>query len=255
MCESLSCTSWKRASGRPNCSHAVQLDLRLPHRPVRGLSGDRLRPVAGHRVRRAVGVLDDERADVALVVASPDDDQVRDRAVADPALAPVQRPAPVRLAAGAGGQPHDVAAVIGLGERERSQLLHGGHGRQPAGLLLLGTEQADRRHRQPRVHGIERRHAAVVTRQLGRDQTLCHRRETRTAVALEGAARDAERPVAGHERGRKLRALPEVVGERRDLSVAVIAHAAQQGALALVKEGPDVEEVGAAREREVVALR
>src|SRR5689334_24446817 len=45
------------------------------------------------------------------------------RRSSDPALAPVQRPAPVRLTAGAGGQPHDVAAVIGLGERERPQLL------------------------------------------------------------------------------------------------------------------------------------
>jgi hypothetical protein len=46
--------------------HAVELDLGLPQGPVGGLACDPLGPVAGHRVRRAVGVLDDERADVAV---------------------------------------------------------------------------------------------------------------------------------------------------------------------------------------------
>ena len=56
--------------------------------------------------------MQDRPEHLAVVVAGPDDDDVGDRAVADPPFLPVQYPF-VAVAAGAGFQGDDVGAVGG----------------------------------------------------------------------------------------------------------------------------------------------
>ena len=160
----------------------VELDLGLPDGAVGGFAGDALGVVAGNRVRGAVGVFDDEGADVAVVVAGPDDDEVGDGAVADPAFGAVQGPAATGCATGAGGEADDVAAVVGFGEGERAEPVDRGQGGEPAGLLLLGAEQPDRGHGQAGVHGVEGGDAAVAAGQFGGDEAFGHGGQAGAAV-------------------------------------------------------------------------
>src|SRR6185503_484030 len=90
-------------------AHAVEADVGLPDRARGALAGDRRRVVA-----RRVG-LDEEALDLAVLVgARPDDDDVGDRAVADPALGAVEDPA-VAVATGARLERDGVRAVGGFG--------------------------------------------------------------------------------------------------------------------------------------------
>ena len=174
---------------------------------------------------------------------------------------PIQRLEPCRVqpaagcAAGAGGEADDVAAVVGLGEGEGAERVDGGQGGEPAGLLLVGAEQADRGHREAGVHGVEGGDAAVAAGQFGGDEAFGDGGQAGAAVAGQRAAGDVQFPVAGDQRQGELRAFPVVVGHRRDLGVAVGPDAVQHGAFALVEQVADVEEVGVPGVREIVTVR
>jgi hypothetical protein len=93
---------------------AVEADVGLPDRARAALAGHRGRLEAGGRR------LDEEALDLAVLVrARPHDDDVGDRAVADPALCAVEDPA-VAVAPRGGLERDGVRSVVGLGERERA---------------------------------------------------------------------------------------------------------------------------------------
>src|SRR2546422_568747 len=95
---------------------------------------------AGMGTRRPCTDWDEEPADVAVVVPRPRDDDVGDRAVADPALGAVDDPV-VAVAARRRLERDRVRPVVGLGERERADRLELRHGPEPPLLLLLGAVQ------------------------------------------------------------------------------------------------------------------
>jgi hypothetical protein len=175
-------------------------------------------------------VLDDEGTHLPVVVPRPHHDEIRDRAVADPSLGAVEHPA-VPVTTRTGVQAHDVGTVVGLGQGEGSEPVRPRHRRQPARLLLLGPEHADRGHRQPAVHDVERADAPVGTRELSGDQTLGERRHRRTSRAAQRAAGHPQLPVPGHEREGELRAFPVVVGDRDHGCVAPRTHPVADRAL------------------------
>src|SRR5437588_533441 len=141
-------------------AQVAQADVRLPDRAERALAADHGGLVPGRRR------LHEEALDLPVLgVARPEDDDVGDGAVADPALGAVDHvlvPAPL----GAGLQGDGVGAVVGLGEGEGAEALGPGHRRQPALLLLLGAEHGDRAHRQPRLDAEEGAQAAVAAVEL-----------------------------------------------------------------------------------------
>ena len=143
----------------------------------------------------AVGVFDDERADLAVVVAGPDHHDAGDGTVADPALLAGQHPF-VAIPLRPGLQRHDVGAVVRFGERERTEHLTGCHPGQVLGALLRGAQHGDGGHRQSGMHGIEGRDAAVAAGQFGGDHALGEKGQPGAAVTDDGRAGDAEPAVA-----------------------------------------------------------
>jgi hypothetical protein len=127
-----------RQPGAVGDTRAVELDLRLPDRARRALSRHRL----GLERRRVC--LDEEALTCPILVrACPDDDDVGDGAVADPALCAVEHPT-AGLPASGRLERYRVGAVGGLGDRESSDRVQAGPGGQPALLLLFAAEQVDR---------------------------------------------------------------------------------------------------------------
>ena len=127
---------------------ALQLYVGLHPRALGRLAGYRARPEAES------ALLDEEAPEVPLLVARPDDCDVGEGAVPDPALLPVQHV----LAAdptGAGLQHRDVGAVLRLGQCERPKLFHPCHRGEPPLLLLLTAEYGDGVHGEARVRPEE----------------------------------------------------------------------------------------------------
>jgi hypothetical protein len=166
-----------------------------------------------------VSVSDEEALDLPVLVrACPDDDDVGDGAVADPALCPVEHPTP-GLAASGRLERDRVGAVGGLGERESSDRVEAGHGGQPALLLLLAAEQVDRLHREPRLDAEERAEAAVAAVKLHVDEAARERAHARAAVAGDVLAVEPEVREAAQELPGQLRGLPVLVDRRQHLIV------------------------------------
>ena len=190
------------------------MDIGLPDAAVAGFAGDDRGVVAGGVFVRVVGaVVDDEGPDVAVLIASPHDDDVGDGAQADPPFGADEDPV-LAIAVRAGGEPDDVGAVIGLGQRESAELGAGGEVGQPALLLLVVAEQPDRGHRQAAVHGVEGAEASVAAGQLEGGQALGERAHAGAAVAGERAARHGEPGVGRDQFVRELGTLP-VLRRRR----------------------------------------
>ena len=145
--------------------------MRLPDTAVRGLAGDLSGVIAGDGVVGAVGVFDDEGADLAVVVAGPDHHDAGDGAVADPPFRPVQHPR-ITIAAGSGFQGDHVRAVSGFGQCERPstwQVAIRGRYRarcsaEPSMAMLVIAN--------PECTAFKRGDAAVTTGQLGGDHPL-----------------------------------------------------------------------------------
>ena len=123
-------------------------------------------PVITVRVEARRALLDQVAADVAVLVARPDDHHVGDRRVADPALA--RRRARTRRRRGARCVSSWTASEPWSGSVSANApiCVEVGHRRQPALLLLLGAEHRDRLHREVGVHAEERADAAVRARPL-----------------------------------------------------------------------------------------
>ena len=146
-------------------------------------------------------LLDQVAADVAVLVARPDDHHVGDRRVADPALAAVEHvlvAVAARAASRAGPRPS-------RGRARSARTRRSPPGRAIAGsqrsLLLLGAEQRDRLHGQVGVDAEERADAAVGARPLHAHQPGRGGAHAGAAVALDGAAaRAAARRSSGPAR-------------------------------------------------------
>jgi hypothetical protein len=127
--------------------HALQpvvdrgLDGRQADLGVIGCPAGRLAVHRG-RLEAVDGRLHRKPADRAVAVARPDDQEVGDAAVGDPALGAVLD---VALAdpAGSGLQRGGVGPVGRFGHGERTDPFHPGQGRQPAPLRVVGAEHVD----------------------------------------------------------------------------------------------------------------
>ena len=118
--------------------------------------------------------------------------------------------------------------MLRFGQREGPQLVHLGHVRQPARLLLLRAAHRDRQHGQARVHAEEHAEAAVAAVQFHRDQPARHRAHPGAPVALDVLADDAELGQPLDQRPADLGPFPVRADDRHDL---------------LVDEPPDGDEV------------
>ena len=108
-------------------------------------------------------------------------------------------------------QRHRVRAVVGLGQREGTDLLQARHRRQPVPLLLLGPAVGDRAHGQPRLHPDEGADAAVAAVELHRDQPGRQRVHRRTSVALDTVADQTGGTELLDDRPGELGAVPVLV--------------------------------------------
>ena len=227
----------------------IEGDVRVLHHPQRDLALDLGCGVAG------VVLLHDERLDLPVVrVSGEDHDHVAPHGVAGPALTAVDHPL-AAVAPGRGLQDDRVGPVIGLGERERPDLVQPGHRRQPALPLLLRAEQVDRLHRQSDVHGEERRDAAVDTAELISQQARADGRHRRRAVARHGVADDVQRGELGHQLERELAPLPVRVDDRQYLGFGELPHPVEQPQLILGQLVFHQEVIGLTGEPDVLRQR
>ena len=142
--------------------------------------------------------LQDEAADRVVVVLGPDDHDVGDGRIGDPHLRAVQ---PVAAVDGVRARLHaaGVGAVVRLGEAEAAD---DRASRQPGqvGLALsLAAIGVDRVHDQPRLDAHRRAVARIDALDLARDQPVGDVVDAGAAVALEGAAEQAERAHLVHD--------------------------------------------------------
>lgn len=125
-------------------------DVRTRHpdvreRQLRGVLGRQadLLQRAGAREARGVGV-DDEQADAVLpgrrIGADGDDEEVGEHAVGDEGLRAVDDEV-VAVGDRGRGDRGEVGAGAGFGQRDGADLLAGDHRREPAFVLLIGTER------------------------------------------------------------------------------------------------------------------
>jgi hypothetical protein len=156
----------------------------------------------------------DESLDLVVGdIAGPDHDEVGKGGVSDPLLLAVQHPDVTVSLRGRRQSAGRARAHVWFGQRERSDLLHPGHGRQPAVLLLLRPAQIDGTHGEPAVHAHERGDRAVRARQLHGDHAVQQRVAAGAAVAFTGQAGDTERRQAGDQLVRELLPGPVVVDD------------------------------------------
>jgi hypothetical protein len=190
-------------------------------------------------------LLDEEPLHLAVGdVAGPHDEDVGDRAVADPPLVSIEDPA-VTGAPGGRLQRHRVRAVQRLGQGEGADRVQRGHAGQPPALLVLRAEHGDGPHREPGLHAEEGAQTAVATVEFHVYQADGERAHRRAAVAVDAVADHAELGQLLDERPGKLGPFPVVVDDRQHLEVDEVAGAAPVAAFLLGELVGDVEVVGA----------
>src|SRR5258707_1947479 len=168
--------------------YILQGDLAVLDHLERNLVLDLLDAETGRRL-----VLDDESLDVVVrEIACPDDGEVAPWRVTDPPLLSIENPGvPFTL----GRRGHTTArsrADQRLGQPETPDLFEARHLRQPFLLLLLGSIEIDRAHRQAAMYAPERTDRRVDTRDLHRDEAEQLLAATRAAVALKAESAKAE---------------------------------------------------------------
>ena len=152
--------------------------------------------------------------------------ELRPGAVGDEHLPAVDDPG-VAVALGAGGDRRDVGAGVGLGQRDRADLLAADRRREVALLQLVGPELGERRRAHVGLHRDRHRDRAGAA-----PGQLLDEEEARGEVAVGAApgggvveAEEAELAApAEHRVGEEAGRLP-LVDVRADLRVHVAAHA------------------------------
>src|SRR5262249_10232155 len=115
----------------------------------------------------------------------PDDGDIRDRAVGDPHLRPIDDPilaAFLRVCLHVGW----VRSAVWLGESETPDDFAAGHSRHILVLLLLGAERIDRIHAQGGLHGDKAADARVTALELLADQSVTDAVQSRAVITLDG---------------------------------------------------------------------
>src|SRR6202041_772340 len=124
-------------------------------------------------------------------IARPDDGEVPPSRVADPPLLAIENPA-ISLALGGRGQTTARSRTNQrLGQPGTPDLFVARHLRQPFLLLLLGSIEIDRAHRQAAMHAPERTDRRVDARDLHRDEAVQLLAAAGAAVTLIAAPADA----------------------------------------------------------------
>src|SRR5260370_22523472 len=136
----------------------------------------------------------------------PDDGEVSDIAVGDPALGTVDHPV-VAVSSGPCRHAGRVRAKLWLGQAETPDHLASRHEWQPALLLFLGAIAMDRKHAERALHRDEAAEPAVATLQLLAGQPVHHVAQPGCAVPLQvhpEHAQPRQLPNDFHREGRSL---------------------------------------------------
>src|SRR6185295_9768318 len=147
------------------------------------------------------GLLDQEATDT-VIRHRPDHRDVGDAAIGDPHLGAIQNPV-LTLAARVGSHVSRVRSAVRFGEPEAGDELALRHSRQILLLLRLAPEGVDRVHAQARLDRDETADAGVTPLELLADESVAHRVEARTAIALEVHAEQAELCKLRHDLARE----------------------------------------------------
>ena len=134
----------------------------------------------------------------------PDHGDVRDVAVRDPPLRPVED---VLVALAAGIRPHAgrVRTEVRLGQAEAADRVAARQPRQPRATLLLRPVGVDRIHDETGLHAREGAQPAVTALELLVDEAVGDVSEIRTTVLLgEGRAEEAELGQPRHDAHREV---------------------------------------------------
>src|SRR5216117_1367965 len=99
----------------------------------------------------SLGALLHQEAADPLLAAGPDDRQVGDVAVRDPALGAIEDPV-LAVTAGPGRHSGRIGAKLRFGQTEAADHLAGRHSRKPALLLLLRPVVMDGEHAKRTLH-------------------------------------------------------------------------------------------------------
>src|SRR5439155_19638535 len=164
------------------------------------------------RLEAARPLLDQEAPD-PLLGPRPDDRQIGDVPIGDPALGAIEDPI---FAITTGPRRHSgrVRAELRLGQAEAADHLSFGHRWQPALLLLLRPGAIDREHAEPALHRDEAAQPAVAALQLLASQAVHHVAHAGRPVARQMHAEDAQAGELRHDLHGKGRPLV-VLGDDR----------------------------------------
>src|SRR6185436_4799127 len=170
-------------------------------------------------------VLDDESLDLVVSqIARPDDRDVAPWRITDPSLLSIQNPGIAFPLGRCGHTATRSRTDQRLGEAEAADFLPARHWRQPFLLLLLGSIEIDRAHRQAAVHAEKGRDRRVGTRQLHRDETEQLLATARAAIALKAEPAYAEFLERWQQFERKGVVGPILVDDRLDLGLHIVPH-------------------------------
>src|SRR6266852_374504 len=168
--------------------YVLQRDLAVLDHLERNLVLDLLDAETGCRL-----VLDDEALHLIVrEIACPDDGEVAPWRVTDPPLLSIENPG-IAFTLGRRGETAARSRTDQwLGEAEAADLFPARHWRQPFLLLLLGSIEVDRAHREAAVHAEEGAERCVGARKLHRDKAEQLLATAGAAVALKAEPADAE---------------------------------------------------------------
>ena len=169
-------------------------------------SPEREFPLVVFRAEPGRSFLHQEPGDLAVQLC-PDECKVRESAVRDPGLGPVED-VPVPLFDGARDHPRRVGPVVGFGQPKAADLLSPRHRRQPSLLLLLRAEGVDGEHDQSALDRDEAPQAGVSAFEFLHDEAVGHGAESGAAVPLKAGA---QRSQFGQLRDQILRKRPLAV--------------------------------------------
>ena len=172
--------------------HIVHDDLAGDRGPERELAFDLGRGEPLH------AFLQEETADLTVVVFRPHHEDVGDRRVGDPHLGAGQLIAAVGLAR-AGFHAARVGAMVGLGEADADDPFAFRQLGQVLLPLLLGAVGVDGVHAQARLDAQTRAIGRIHALELAGDEAVGHVVDSGAAVALERRAQESQRPHLGHD--------------------------------------------------------
>ena len=142
--------------------------------------------------------IQNKATDFALVVLGPHHAHIGNRAVGDPHLAAVQRPAAVHLA-GASFHAGRVGAGIRLGQAKAAHPLAGGQLGQVFVALGIGAVGVNRVHHQRALHTHCRAIARIHPLDFARHQAVGHMAQAGAAPVVQRAAQEAQLAHLAHD--------------------------------------------------------